>query len=180
MTTPGTSTSTLLRPGARRATLRVLSLWIALIATLVGVGSATAEPSAAPTRQVGLTGTWDVSVTVGTGPDASTGIAHFVFRPDHKLTAEVDATPGGAPGYRATGYWNAKNDKRIAFYVTHPGSADSSHPGVVQAVHMGKVSGRTFTTTAVAFAVNTQDGSTQGPITVSTEATRTPAGHRAR
>lgn len=164
------------RRRTRHLTLRLVGVWLAMLAAVVGFGTANATAGDAKPRRPSLEGIWDLTVTVRT-PDGGTSSTtpRFVFRPDHKLTAEGPPDGNGNPQYRATGFWNERNDGTFSFYVTHPGREDGAYLGTVQAVHLGRVTGGTFTTAAHAFVTTTAAGDTQGPITVSSSATRVSA-----
>jgi hypothetical protein len=146
---------------------------------VLGAGTATATGTAdAEDRKPSPVGTWETRVTIGTGPDAMTATSHFVFAADHTLT--TDGAPGadGRPQYPGTGYWTSREDGTFSFYITHAGpeeSADGVYPGSVHAVHVGRIAGGRFTTTAVAFTRNEKTGALLGPISVSSEATRMPS-----
>lgn len=200
-----------------RRLLRLLALWVTLIASLVGVGTATAvspagPPQGAPAARTAeaahpadagpahasgpahapgtarasdtaaaarpgrsLVGVWDLTVTVGTGSDAAVTEPRFFFHADHRLTAEGPPDGSGQPEYLATGFWNARPDGSFAFYVTHPGGPEASHPGTIQGVHIGRITGRTFTTRAVAFTTDDATGQVDGPITVRSRGRWVPA-----
>lgn len=165
----------------RRGTLRALGLWLALVATLVCTGSTAAGADGTQARPASLTGTWETEVTVGTGPDASVATSRFHFAADHTLTTDGAPDENGEPQYPGTGYWTTKGNGTFSFYITHPGpeeAGDGVYPGTVHSVHLGRISGGTFVTTAVAFAKNERDGTLQGPVTVSSKATRVSASGR--
>ncbi|MFF7354222.1 MULTISPECIES: hypothetical protein [Streptomyces] len=172
-------TSTIAHVRPRRATLRALGLWLALVAA-VFTGAAAASTAAADpvSPAVSPVGTWTTAVTIGTGPDAVTSTSHFTFAADHTLTTDGAPGPDGTPQYPGSGYWTARPDGAFAFSITHggPDVADSggTYPGTVYAVHQGRIVGNTFTTTAVAFTVVEKTGARLGPITVSARGTRVP------
>ncbi|WP_217698411.1 hypothetical protein [Streptacidiphilus griseoplanus] len=162
-------------PGAARARSRataprVLGGLLAMLALLVGFTLAPSSASAAPDRT--LTGTWDLTVTVWApeGPAVTTPTFHF--HPDHTLNAEGPPDVDGGPQYAATGFWNTDPDGSFVMYITHGGRADGAIPGMVQAVHMGKIRGHHFTSHADAFVLaNPGDTSYIGPVTVTTVGT---------
>ncbi|MFE7409670.1 hypothetical protein [Streptomyces laurentii] len=161
----------------RPIALRVLGVWLTVLAVLAGTSAAAAansdrRPHHEP-RPVALAGVWDVTVNVHT-PDGqvSTTTPRFVFRADHQLTATGPLDDAGVPIYAATGFWNQNSDGSFVFYVTHGGVAEGGAvPGVVQAVHIGKITGKTFTTAAYAFVTAEPGQPLQGPISVDSSAT---------
>ncbi|WP_377270009.1 hypothetical protein [Peterkaempfera sp. SMS 1(5)a] len=161
-------------PARRRATApRVLGGLLALMALLVGFGFGVApsRASAAPERT--LTGTWDLTVTVWApqGPSVTTPIFHF--HPDHTLNAEGPPDVDGGPLYAATGFWDTDPNGSFVMYITHGGAAEGGAiPGMVQAIHMGKVRGHHLSSHADAFVLaNPGDASYIGPVTVTTVGT---------
>ncbi|MBW1602507.1 hypothetical protein JJV70_10370 [Streptomyces sp. JJ66] len=126
-----------------------------------------------------VTGTWDLTVTIDLGHDTVTTVTRFYFHPNRTLT--TDSThDSGDPAFAGSGYWTADRGRRFSFFVTHPdapadpGAGDPGVPtGTVNAVHQGKLKGRSaFTTTASAFVLNDLDGGVLGPIPVSTKAVK--------
>ncbi|MCI0383435.1 hypothetical protein [Streptomyces sp. CNQ085] len=165
-------------PGARRRVPpRVLAVWFAVLTMLAGLFVTAADPGEARAHGRGpaITGAWEVAVTVGTGPDATTAVSRFVFHENRTVTTDGTPDENGVPQYPGTGYWVAREGNAFSFYVTHPGPSEPAEgvfPGTVHAVHLGRVSGRGFTTTATAFTVLEQDGTVFGPVTVSARGTR--------
>ncbi|MER7112514.1 hypothetical protein [Streptomyces sp. NPDC000229] len=174
--------NTTLVPTSRtgRHSLRALGVWLALTVALVGAGTATATATTeAGSRQPALGGTWETTVTIGTGPGAARTVSRFSFAADHTLTTDGAPDENGNPEYPGSGYWTARPDGSFSFYITHDGPeepAEGVYPGTVHAVHMGRVKGDTFTTTAVAFTKNEKTGALLGPVTVTSAATRVSAG----
>ncbi|MFE3519037.1 hypothetical protein [Streptomyces sp. NPDC059166] len=172
-----TSPDHLARAGTHRprpAVLRVIGVWLAVLAVLAGVGTASASAGeSARHRSVptSLEGVWDLTVTVHTPDGSSTTTPRFVFHADHQLSAEGPPDENGLPQYEAKGFWNEKKNGSFAFYVTHPGREDGAYLGSVQAVHMGKIRGTHFSSAAYAFVTTSENGAPQGPIDVDTKAT---------
>ncbi|MEU8710087.1 hypothetical protein [Streptomyces sp. NPDC048565] len=159
---------------SRPATLRILGIWLAVLAVLAGVGTASAsagETSRHRSAPTSLEGVWDLTVTVHAPDGPATTTPRFTFRADHQLSAEGPPEEDGAPQYEAQGFWNEKEDGTFAFYVTHPGRDDGAILGSVQAVHMGKITGTHFSSVAYAFVTTSEDGAPEGPIDVDTTAT---------
>jgi hypothetical protein len=155
----------------------MLGVWLLLIAAIgtAGVTSATAAPQHAGHHSAhpSLEGVWDLTVTIVTPDGGSTSTTpRFVFHADHQLSAEGPPDTDGLPQYEAHGFWNEKSDGTFAFYVTHPGRADGAYLGSVQAVHMGRIVGKHFSTKAYAFTITTPGGAPEGPINVSSTAVR--------
>ncbi|MDN3295396.1 hypothetical protein QWM81_15305 [Streptomyces ficellus] len=159
-----------------RHSLRSVGVWLAMTVALVGAGTATATATTeAAHRKPTLVGTWETEVTIGTGSGAARTVSRFSFAADHTLT--TDGAPGenGDPEYPGSGYWTAGPDGSFSFYITHDGPEEPSegvYPGTVHAVHMGRLKGDKFITTAVAFTKNEKTGVQLGPVTVSSSATR--------
>ncbi|WP_101255206.1 hypothetical protein [Streptomyces barkulensis] len=175
---PATAAHSASAPGTRRRVPpRVLAVWFAVLTVLTGllVTAADSDQARAHGRGPAITGAWEVSVTVGTGPDATTAVSRFVFHDDRTVTTDGTPDENGVPQYPGTGYWTARGKSTFSFYVTHPGPSEPAEgvfPGTVHAVHLGRLSGDTFTTTATAFTVLEQDGTVFGPVTVSARGTR--------
>ncbi|MET7370569.1 hypothetical protein ABZS61_32855 [Streptomyces sp. NPDC005566] len=162
----------------RPVTLQVLGVWLAVLAVLAGFGTASAaagETARHPRAPLSLAGVWDLTVNVHAPDGVSTTTPRFVFRADHQLSAEGPPDENGEPLYEATGFWTEKKDGTIAFYITHGGAEGGAVLGNVQAVHMGRISGRTFSTSAYAFVTVSEAGPPQGPINVDSTATRVSA-----
>ncbi|WP_336320152.1 hypothetical protein [Streptomyces lavendofoliae] len=168
-------------PSARagRRSLRTTGVWLAMTVALIGAGTATATATTEEgKRQPALTGTWETTVTIGTGPGAPRTVSRFTFAADHTLTTDGAPDENGDPEYPGSGYWTTRPDGSFSFYITHDGPeepAEGVYPGTVHAVHIGRVKGDTFTTTAVAFTKNEKTGALLGPVTVSSSADRVPA-----
>lgn len=165
--------------GSRRprpVALRILGVWLAVLAVLAGTGAAAAATGSGTSHhklhQVSLAGVWNLTVNVHT-PDGGVSTVHtqFVFHPDHQISADGPLDENGKPLFVETGFWNEHKDGSIAFYVTHGGAPGGAIPGVVQAVHMGKITGRTFDTTAYAFVTAHEGEAPQGPISVDASGT---------
>ncbi|MEU7059812.1 hypothetical protein [Streptomyces sp. NPDC046197] len=179
---PETEAAPAQRVGRTRGTLtlRLLAVWLLLIAAVGGAGAtgAMAEPAPAGAHArhhscPSLEGVWDLTVTIVTPDGGTTSTTpRFIFHADHKLSAEGPPDTNGRPQYEAHGFWNENGNGTFAFYVTHPGRSDGAYLGVVQAVHMGRIVGKTFSTHAYAFVTTSPGGEPQGPITVSSTATR--------
>ncbi|WP_156724658.1 hypothetical protein [Streptomyces apocyni] len=167
----------------RTLTLRLLGVWLFLIATVLGTGTAASSTAqnTAPSHS-SLGGTWDLTVTVTTSDgDTSSTTPRFVFHPDHQLTATGPLGEDGEPEYRGTGFWKEMGNGTFSFYVTHPGREDGAYLGTVQAIHMGRITGSgfaTFATTAHAFVTLEEGGVPQGPISVRSVARRVSTGTR--
>jgi hypothetical protein len=177
--TTGTSTSgtrTTVAAGTRRTlrSRRALLASLTVSAALAGTLTLSAAPSGAASKQASLAGTWDLTVSVTT-PDGGAAVTtpRFEFTADHRLSAEGPKDSDGVPAYVAHGFWNEEPDGDIAFYIHHAGREDGAYLGAVQAEHMGHLNrkGSHFSTHAYAFTTQ-EDGTTQGPISVSTTATR--------
>ncbi|MEV6264589.1 hypothetical protein AB0M42_28100 [Streptomyces sp. NPDC051784] len=177
-TTSAPAGATLPAPSRRAlpVPLRVLGVWLAVLTLLAGFGtaSATAGESGRHPRaaKVSLAGVWDLTVNVHAPDGVSTTTPRFVFRADHQLTAEGPPDENGQPLYSARGFWTEKANGTIAFYINHGGAEGGAIPGDVQAVHMGRISGRTFHTTAYAFVTVAPDQPLVGPVDVDSTATR--------
>ncbi|MET8208034.1 hypothetical protein ABZT51_18605 [Streptomyces sp. NPDC005373] len=180
-TTSAPEGTTLTAPEPSRSkhpfTLWTIGVWLAVLAVLAGFGvasAAAAEGDAArPGANVSLVGVWDLTVTVHT-PDGGTSVTtpRFTFNPDHKLSAQGPPDSTGAPLYVAKGYWNQKADGTISFYITHQGASEGGAiPGTVEAVHLGRITGKTFNTVAYAFVTETPGAAPIGPIDVGSTAT---------
>ncbi|RVU16068.1 hypothetical protein EOT10_37430 [Streptomyces antnestii] len=159
---------------SRPVALRVIGVWLAVLALLAGFGvaSASAGETARPGTNVSLAGVWDLTVTIHT-PDGGTSVvnARFTFTPDHQLSAPGPLDENGQPMYTERGFWNARSDGTISFYIAHPGvPVGGAVPGDVQAVHLGRISGKSFSTVAYAFVTDKPGGVPQGPISVDTTA----------
>ncbi|MEV7982597.1 hypothetical protein [Streptomyces sp. NPDC086519] len=160
----------------RPVALRILGLWLAVLTVLVGTGGAAAatagETSHHRAHRVSLAGVWDLTVNVHTPDGAvSTTTPRFTFHADHQLTAEGPIDDSGNPLYAASGFWNEREDGSFVFYVTHGGAEGGVIPGVVQAVHMGRITGKTFTTVAYAFVTAHPGEAPEGPISVDSSGT---------
>ncbi|EST27485.1 hypothetical protein [Streptomyces roseochromogenus] len=157
-------------PRSRRALLAGLTVSAAIAGTL----TLSAAPSGAAPRTDSLVGTWDLTVSV-TKPDGSAAVTtpRFVFAPDHRLSAEGPKDSNGVPAYVAHGFWNEDDHGDIAMYISHSGRPDGAYLGAVQAEHLGRLSHHDtrFSTHAYAFTTQ-QDGTTQGPISVSSTAVK--------
>lgn len=169
---PTTST----RPRPRHVGLRVLGLWIAMVAAFIGVSAVPSNavdhhPAAVRQAPKPLIGTWDLTVTVYAPDGAATTTPTFIFHEDHKLTADGPLDETGKPHYQATGYWNEGKNGTFTMYVTHPGAADGAIVGTVRAIHLGRIQGTHFTTHAFAFVYDDAGVNIAGPITVTTSAT---------
>ncbi|BAU84026.1 hypothetical protein SLA_3112 [Streptomyces laurentii] len=163
----------------RPIALRVLGVWLTVLAVLAGTSAAAAatagkrpHPRHGGTAPVSLVGVWDLMVTVHT-PDGgvSTNPTRFTFRADHQLTGDGPLDANGQPLFTETGFWNAKPDGTFALYITHGSVEGGAIPGVVQAVHMGKISGKTLTTVAYAFVTTDPGQAPLGPIDVDSTGT---------
>ncbi|MFF2509113.1 hypothetical protein ACFVTY_37995 [Streptomyces sp. NPDC058067] len=159
----------------RPATLRLIGVWLAVLAVLAGFGTASAFAGEAdrPVASSSLAGVWDLTVTVHT-PDGGTSVTtpRFTFAPDHKLSAQGPPDSSGNPLYVAKGYWNENSDDTIAFYITHSGASEGGAiPGTVEAVHIGKISGKRFSTAAYAFVTDKPGDAPIGPINVDSTGT---------
>ena len=159
----------------RRFRPRTLAVSLVLSAAIAGTLTLSAAPSGAVARNnATLAGTWDLTVSVTT-PDGGAAVTtpRFVFTPDHRLSAEGPKDGDGVPAYTAHGFWNEEPDGDIAFYINHAGRADGAYLGAVQAEHMGHLTrhGTRFSSHAYAFTTQ-EDGTTQGPIAVSSTAVR--------
>ncbi|MFE4455556.1 hypothetical protein [Streptomyces sp. NPDC056796] len=174
---PAGATSTAPAPSRRPrpVPMRVLGVWLAVLALLAGFGTASAaagEKAHHPRARVSLAGVWDLTVNVHAPDGISTTTPRFVFLANHQLTAEGPPDGNGQPLYAATGFWTEKADGTIAFYINHGGAEGGAIPGDVQAVHMGRITGRTFSTTAYAFVMVAANQPLQGPVDVDSTATR--------
>ncbi|MER5898169.1 hypothetical protein [Streptomyces sp. NPDC001876] len=171
-----TGADTARRRPPRPITLRVLGVWLAVLAVLAGVGTASAtagETSGHQVRAVSLAGTWDLTVTVHTPDGDSVAHSRFVFRADHQLTVEGPVGENGEPQFAGGGFWSDRKNGTFAFYVTHPpGPPGSPYPGKVEAVHMGRISGQRFVSEAYAFVTPDATVGPQGPIDVDATAVR--------
>ncbi|MFE2428224.1 hypothetical protein ACFXJ5_15975 [Streptomyces sp. NPDC059373] len=163
------------QPHPRHVGLRILGLWIAMVAAFVGVS---AVPSHAAVEhhpavvQKALAGTWDLTVTIQAPSGATTTTARFVFHPDHKLTGDGGGLgDDGKPLFQATGFWNEGKNGAFSMYVTHPGAADGAIIGTVRAIHLGQIRGTHFSTRAYAQVYDGADVNIAGPIAVSSVAT---------
>lgn len=150
-----------------RTTPRLWALWCAVVAVLLGSALATADTGAAHPRQRGPVGSWQVTVTIGTGDDAMVATPRFDFAADHTLTTH---DPAG------TGYWNARPNGTFAFWITHPDDLDAAQPGEVQAVHLGTIRGNRLSSEAVAFLLDPAGAPLAGPIQVRAEGRRLSPG----
>ncbi|MEU0130739.1 MULTISPECIES: hypothetical protein [unclassified Streptomyces] len=164
------------RRAPRPAALRLIGIWLAVLSVLAGAGTATAtagEGSARHGRHVTLAGTWDLSVTVHSPDGDSVTDSRFVFLPDHQLTVVGPVDGDGEPQFAGGGFWSDRSDGTFTFYVTHPpGPPGAPYPGKVEAVHLGRISGKHFTSSAHAFVTVEENGHPQGPIGVDATATR--------
>ncbi|WP_156724659.1 hypothetical protein [Streptomyces apocyni] len=181
--TPEARTATARRRPRRSLTLRVLGVWLLLVATVLGTGTAasstmpsdtssTADRAATATARPSLAGTWDLTVVIHT-PDGGIDVAtpRFIFHPDHTLSAAASDEPGN-PVDETTGFWKEKRNGTFSFYVMHPGGDDGPYAETVQAVHLGRVTRSGFATSAHAFVTPENGGAPLGPITVRSVAER--------
>ncbi|WP_411080838.1 hypothetical protein [Streptomyces sp. cmx-18-6] len=170
------------RRARRPAVLRLIGVWLAVLAVLTGVGTATATAGETSARHgkpaqhvkhVTLAGAWDLSVTVHSPDGTTVTDSRFVFLPNHQLTVVGPVGDDGQPQFAGSGFWSERRDGTFTFYVTHPpGPPDAQYPGDVEAIHLGRISGKRFTSTAHAFVTVEENGSPQGPIAVEAVATR--------
>ncbi|MEU2712235.1 hypothetical protein [Streptomyces sp. NPDC007205] len=169
-TRPTVAARTRRTPRSRRTLLASLTV----SAAIAGALTLSAAPSGAAPGTDSLVGTWDLTVSVTT-PDGGAAVTtpRFVFAPDHRLSAEGPKDSDGVPAYVAHGFWNEDDRGDIAMYINHNGRPDGAYLGAVQAEHIGHLSrhGTRFSTHAYAFTTQ-QDGTTQGPISVSAQAVK--------
>lgn len=142
--------------------LRLLAMLAALLVVAAGPGSAAATGTAG---QDALIGSWNVRISIFVQEPPLQETATFTFSADHKFTTSHTTLPG-------EGIWQSNGRHIFTFWIAHPHPEAANPIGTTNALHLGRVSGQRFSTTATAYIVMLSDGSWLGPITVRTEGTR--------
>jgi hypothetical protein len=146
----------------RRHALRLSAMLAALLILIAGPSAAAATDTSG---QDALVGSWNVTISIFVQDPPLQEHATFTFSADHRFTTSNTTLPG-------EGIWQTNGRHLFTFWISHP-HPDATNPiGTTNALHLGRVIGQQFATTATAYIVMLQDGAWIGPITVRTEGTR--------